>query len=73
MKMFLEAKDLTARSIRSFVRQAVRQDEIDVLFLLGKANAYVDVGYCLGQVTLEEARQLFDIIDAFLAAQCNTI
>lgn len=68
--MYLEISDLSYNSISDFIEEAVQQEEISVLYLLGMSAAYVHAAYVLDQITKPEARELLDTIAVYAA--CNT-
>lgn len=70
MNECLGFKDLTYERISSYIEDAVNQDAISPLYLLGKAAAYVDISFSLARITESEARQLHDCIAVHAA--CNT-
>lgn len=70
MRRYLEIYELTYFSISSFVEEAVEQEELSILYLLGMAAAYVHAAYALEQITKEQASELLDTISVYAA--CNT-
>lgn len=71
MKQYLEFDALTYDGIGDYIEKAARQDETAVLYLLGKAAAYVDIAYALEMLPKARARELHTCIAVYAA--CNTL
>lgn len=65
MKQYLELNDLSYDVLGGFIEEAARQDSDSVLFLLGKAAAYIDVAFVLELITQAEAEELLLCIQVY--------
>lgn len=71
MRKYLNFEEWTFDGISAFIENAVDQDAISPLYLLGKAAAYVDAGFSFGELSESEARGLHTKIACYV--DCNTI
>lgn len=71
MRQYLELEEMTFDGISVFIENAVNQETVSPLYLLGKAAAYVDAGFSFGELSEPEARELHARIACY--AGCNTI
>lgn len=65
MKTFLELDELTYDGIGGFIEEAAHRGG-DSSYFLGKAAAYTDIAYSLGQISEQEALELFFCVELLI-------
>lgn len=65
MKPCLSLENLSYDGIGNFIASAVEKAETSLLYLLGKAAAYVDIALALGRISRLEAVELRTIIAVY--------